>query len=60
MHSPLIIDDRQDVGHVIREKGDRRKNKTLFHLLLPFRDSSGEWVAEDRRSGIDRRNLIAI
>lgn len=59
MHSPLIIDDRQDVGHVIRAKGDRRKNKTLFHLLAPFRDSSGELIAADRRSGIDRRDAVA-
>lgn len=60
MNSPLINDDREHVGQVIRAKGDRRKNKTLFHLLVPFRDSSGGWVAEDRRSGIDRRNPVAI
>ncbi|MCK4951855.1 MAG: hypothetical protein KAS48_08560 [Gammaproteobacteria bacterium] len=59
MYAQLIIDDRDDTAHVIREKADRRRNKTLFHLLAPFRDSSGEWVAADRRSGEDRRNPAA-
>jgi hypothetical protein len=52
----LIVDDRVNPLHAIRTKGSRRKNKILFHLFkLPFKDSDGNLVAKDRRSGYDRR-----
>ena len=57
MSEQLIVDDRDDAAHIIRSKVERRKSKTLFHLLTPFRDSSGQWVNEDRRSGGDRRGF---
>lgn len=60
MHAQLIIDDRIDTTQVIRTKGDRRKSKTLLHLLTPFRNSCGKWIRTDHRSGNNRRNLAEI
>jgi len=52
----LIVDDRVDTTHSIREKSSRRINKILFHLLRrPFEDSDGFLVELERRSGYDRR-----
>lgn len=54
----LIVDDRESASHTIRTKGSRRINKILFHLIkLPFKDSNGNMVTLDRRSGHDRRNF---
>jgi hypothetical protein len=52
----LIVDDRVNPLHAIRTKSSRRKNKIRFHLFkLPFKDSDGNLVTRDRRSGDDRR-----
>ena len=60
MHAQLIIDDRVDTAQIIRGKAGRRRSKTLFHLLTPFLDSSGEWINTDRRCVNERRNPTAI
>lgn len=52
----LIVDDRENLSHVIRTKGNRRINKILYRFLTrPFKDSNGRWVTMDRRAGYDRR-----
>jgi hypothetical protein len=52
----LIVDRRVNPLHAIRTEGSRRKSKILFHLhKLPLKDSDGNLIFINRRSGYDRR-----